>query len=529
MDTAPQASTTTQAPLALSIAAEKTQLAAAIEHSLSAIVSLKAPESAPSSRQPLEIVAVVDRSGSMASDNKMRSMKEALSFLVSRGLQQDDKFSLVAFDSNVDLQLHLTAMDAAGKKKALETVRALNTGSTTNLSGGLLRGIDVLASEGQPNANRAVLLFTDGIANNGITDTAGIVAAVQGAMAASPMTIFTFGFGADHTESMLRTVAEQTNGLYYYVQKSEDIPVSFADCLGGLVSVVAQNVVLTIQGLDGGSSVVKAHCHYKQEAAQQPGTLSLVLGDLYAEDEKDILLSLSLPPLAAPRDAEVPALRASLRFFSVASSKVEEVTSELTLSRPAQTPEGQVAPARLEETKERIALSEAMIEAASLADRGQLAEGRSVLRAACARAQSSSCVASPMVSNVIKDAVAAEERYSDQVSYRSMGSKMSHMSAMSNMQQRSTHSSGMAYERKSKVAMKSMFASPSLSAPAAPDRRLPGPAGPPPASEPAPGSASNQAPASAPPPPPPKASKKKSVFKLPTLHSFRSSGAMEID
>lgn len=524
-----------QAPLALSIAAEKTQLAAAIEHSLSAVVSLKAPESAPSTRQPLEIVAVVDRSGSMGSDNKMRSMKEALSFLVEKGLQNADKFSLVSFDNVVELRLGLTAMDATGKKKALETVRELNTGGTTNLSGGLLRGIDVLASTGQPNANRAVLLFTDGIANNGITDTAGIVAAVQGAMAGSPMTIFTFGFGADHTESLLRTVAEQTNGLYYYVQKSEDIPVSFADCLGGLVSVVAQNVVLTIQGLEGGSSVARAHCHYKQDAPPQPGAVALVLGDLYAEDETDILVTLNLPPLAAPRDAETPALRAMLRFFSVAGNKMEEVTCELTLGRPTQTTAGQVAPAKVEETKERIALSEAMVEASALADRGQLAQGRSVLQAAVAHARASPCVGSAMVSNVIRDAVTAEERYSDEVSYRSMGSKLSQMSAMSNMQQRSTHSSGQAYERKSKMAMKSMFASSmsasmSLSAPAATDRGLPGPAGP---SAPGPAPCASQAPASAPPPtasaPPTMAKGRKSKFKLPTLHSFRSSSAMDID
>ena len=88
------------------------------------------------------------------------------------------------------------------------------------------------------STNRAVLLFTDGIANNGITDSAEIVAAAQSAMAATglSMTVFTFGFGPDHTESLLRSLAEDTNGLYYYVSKTEDIPTSFADCLGGLVS-----------------------------------------------------------------------------------------------------------------------------------------------------------------------------------------------------------------------------------------------------------------------------------------------------
>ena len=32
-----------------------------------------------------------------------------------------------------------------------------------------------------------------------------------------PMTIFTFGFGSDHNEDMLRSLAGTTNGLYYYL------------------------------------------------------------------------------------------------------------------------------------------------------------------------------------------------------------------------------------------------------------------------------------------------------------------------
>jgi len=457
-----QQSTMATPTMKVALHTEQTQLAAAAAHSLQVLVSMAAPEAPPSQRQPLELCAVVDRSGSM-SGSKMTAMKEALRFLVSHGLQSDDRFALVAFDNNVEVRLPVTSMDAKGKKAGLEMVDALDTGGTTNLSGGLLRGLDLLGQSTNANTNKAVMIFTDGIANNGITDPAGILAAAQGAMAGSPTTLFTFGFGADHTESLLRSLAEDTNGLYYYVQKSEDIPVSFADCLGGLVSVVAQNATLTIEGVEG-TAVAKVHCNYKQEAATDgSGVLALALGDIYAEDEKDVLISCTLPALGAPRTALAPALRVSLRYFSVGASMMESVSAELALGRPEQTPAGQPVPARLDEQRNRVAVAEAMAAASELADSGKIEEGRSLLLQAVAVASASPAAASKVVSSIIRDATAAEAGYADAATYRAIGSKMSKMSAMSHMQQRSTHCSAAMYERKSKVAMKASFLSSSAS------------------------------------------------------------------
>ena len=506
--------------LTLALTSEKAHLSASLAHTLSVLISMKAPDASPATRQPLELVAVVDRSGSM-SGAKMKAMKEALMFLVNHGLQKDDCFALVAFDNQVELRLPVLQMDAAGKKQALEMVTALNTGGATNLSGGLLKGIDVLSqAKGGANTNKAVLLFTDGIANNGITDSAGIVAAAHGAMVASPMTVFTFGFGGDHTESLLRSLAEDTNGLYYYVDKSEDIPTSFADCLGGLVSVVAQNAVLRVEGLDG-SRPTKAHCHYKQESTGSDGAIALQLGDIYAEDEKDVLLSVAVPALAAALLAPNVALRATLRYFSVSKSQVVEISVSLELGRPQATPEGQVLPPRLAEQRERITVAEAMSTASEMADRGQIAEGRLLLQTAVAHAQGSAAAASPIVRGLVSDAMALDEGYSDQARYRSHGSKMSKSAAMSHMQQRSTHSSAQTYERKSKMAMKSAFASSASSSASLRPSISPSSSSSPPSSP----TATRSAPTTT-------ATKKRtpSFFsKLPTLHSLSLSPRSSVD
>ena len=77
-------------------------------------------------------------------------------------------------------------MDGAGRKKALDAIAQLNVGGTTNLSGGLLQGCDLLLNKPETGATatRAVLLFTDGMANAGIQDTPGILAASAGVISA---------------------------------------------------------------------------------------------------------------------------------------------------------------------------------------------------------------------------------------------------------------------------------------------------------------------------------------------------------
>jgi hypothetical protein len=39
------------------------------------------------------------------------------------------------------------------------------------------------------------------------------------------------------------------NGLYYAIEAAEAIPTAFADCLGGLLSVCAENIRLKLEAL----------------------------------------------------------------------------------------------------------------------------------------------------------------------------------------------------------------------------------------------------------------------------------------
>lgn len=219
--------------------AEKEALSAGEQHKLIAMLSLKAP-SAPDAapRPPLDLVIAADRSGSMHGE-KIQLMRQTLDLLVKRsGLGAEDRVSLVSFDTHVKLEMPLERMDATGRAKAEAVVSSLRPGSTTNLSGGALKAIDVLDASAITSSGtkaetekrtRAMLLFTDGLANEGIRDTTALCAAVRSALCAAsnklngPVSLFTFGFGSDHNEDCLRKLANEsgTAGQYYYVRTAE--------------------------------------------------------------------------------------------------------------------------------------------------------------------------------------------------------------------------------------------------------------------------------------------------------------------
>lgn len=52
---------------------------------------------------------------------------------------------------------------------------------------------------------------------------------------------------------MLKAISDHSQGVYYFVEHKDQIPEAFGDCIGGLLSVVGQNVSLTVEGISGAS------------------------------------------------------------------------------------------------------------------------------------------------------------------------------------------------------------------------------------------------------------------------------------
>eukprot|EP00250_Pteridium_aquilinum_P012499 c20762_g3_i1 orf=222-1409(+) len=95
-----------------------------------------------SSRAPVDLVAVLDVSGSMAG-RKLVLLKQAMGFVV-RNLSSADRLSVVVFSSTAKRVFPLRKMGEEGQRQAIQAMDALVATGGTNIAEGLKKGVKVL-------------------------------------------------------------------------------------------------------------------------------------------------------------------------------------------------------------------------------------------------------------------------------------------------------------------------------------------------------------------------------------------------
>ncbi|KAL8166853.1 hypothetical protein V2J09_008352 [Rumex salicifolius] len=99
--------------------------------------------------------------------------------------------------------------------------------------------------------------------------------------------VYTFGFGKDHDLSMLHAISELSRGTFSFIETEETIQDAFAQCIGGLLSVVVQELQVKVEHMPCN---IKAGSYPTRIATER--RLGYVdLGDLYAEGQRDFLVT----------------------------------------------------------------------------------------------------------------------------------------------------------------------------------------------------------------------------------------------
>ena len=108
------------------------------EDEVSVLLEFTAPQAdSARTRAPAALEIVLDRSGSMSGD-RLEAAKGAIEALIDR-LDPTDSFGLVVFDDEV--QVAVPAGPLTDKEGVRQLVRGIYPGGMTNLSGGLMRGL----------------------------------------------------------------------------------------------------------------------------------------------------------------------------------------------------------------------------------------------------------------------------------------------------------------------------------------------------------------------------------------------------
>jgi hypothetical protein len=270
-------------------------------------------------------------------------------------------------------------------------------------------------------------------------------------------TTFTFGFGKDHDGNMLRAISEEGQGMYYFLEKKDDIPKSFADCLGGLLSVVSQNITLTLETKNG-VKLEKYLSNFKNKVIND-NKIQINIGDMLSEEKRDILFKLKIPKTDEEKELEFCTI--SLSYMNVVEMNNESIEINPTIKIVKTFTENYTISIELDKQNNRYLTTQSLEQARNLADKGNLEEARKVLTKAIESIEKSASKDLEFCQNLIEDLKSCMGSMKDVEKYHDYGNKLMNNMWQTNVTQRSTNSSILksseCNDTKKKKAMRSKF------------------------------------------------------------------------
>ncbi len=223
---------------------------------------IKAREVSRAARKPLNLVFVVDKSGSMAREQRLELVKRSLELLVDQ-IRDDDTIGIVAFDS-VGHEI-IAPTPGSERWKIREALRKLQTGGSTNAGEGLDLGYAMAERAFRKDAVNRVVLASDGVANTGETDQKRILEQVQ-RRAEQAIDLTTIGVGlGNHNDAFLERLADEGEGSCHYVDGFDEAKRVLVDGFTGAMQTVAREVKIQLE-FQGGTVTEWRQLGYENRA-----------------------------------------------------------------------------------------------------------------------------------------------------------------------------------------------------------------------------------------------------------------------
>jgi Ca-activated chloride channel family protein len=163
-------------------------------------------------KKPADIALVLDTSGSMSEEQKMPNAKAGAKQFVSL-LSDKDNFSLVPFSSETRWATTNQAL-ATSRKPSLDAVDSLFPGGETALYDSIDQAYFFIKRM-PPDHIRAVVVLTDGEDNRSTLSLSELLSRIRANPETNTIRIYTIAYGSDANRSILKEIAEATQGKAY--------------------------------------------------------------------------------------------------------------------------------------------------------------------------------------------------------------------------------------------------------------------------------------------------------------------------
>jgi Ca-activated chloride channel family protein len=195
-------------------------------------------------RPPLNLVYLLDVSGSMNDPNKLPLVKRSLQALVNQ-LDARDRVAIVVYAGAAGRVLPPTPGDQG--PAILDAIERLEAGGSTAGGAGIELAYRTAREHFQSNAVNRVILCTDGDFNVGTVQRGDLEAMIEReAKSGVFLTVLGFGMG-NYKDSTLELLSNKGNGNYAYIDDFNEARKVLVDQMLGTMVTIAKDVKIQVE------------------------------------------------------------------------------------------------------------------------------------------------------------------------------------------------------------------------------------------------------------------------------------------
>lgn len=195
-------------------------------------------------RPPLNLVFLIDTSGSMESADKLPLLRQSFRLMLDN-LRPEDEVSIVTYAGSTSVALEPT--QASDRAAILAALNALNAGGSTNGQGGLEQAYALAETMTQDGDVSRVILATDGDFNVGLSDPRGLESYIEDKRdSGTYLSVLGFGRG-NLQDATMQALAQNGNGTAAYIDTLSEAQKVLVDNLTGALFPIANDVKIQVE------------------------------------------------------------------------------------------------------------------------------------------------------------------------------------------------------------------------------------------------------------------------------------------
>lgn len=207
-------------------------------------INTKSADTLLEDRPPMNLVFLIDVSGSMYSEDKLPLVQKSFSML-TENLTPQDRISIVTYAGSDEVLLE--GADGGDSERILDIINSLEAGGSTAGAAGITTAYDIAGKYFIEGGNNRIILATDGDLNVGISSESELTELVE-EKREKGIFLSVLGFGTgNYKDNKLEAIADNGNGNYSYIDSEREARKVLVDEMSGTLFTAAKDVKFQVE------------------------------------------------------------------------------------------------------------------------------------------------------------------------------------------------------------------------------------------------------------------------------------------